>query len=381
MAAAREAWEAAGHRVIGCALAAKAARQLEADAAITSQTIDRLLIDLDHPERGGLGPSTVVVVDEAAMVGTRKLVRLLDHAERAQAKVVLVGDPCQLPEIEAGGAFIGLADRLGRVALVENRRQHTQWERAALARLRAGDIDPVIDTYLDHGRITVSTNGTHARDRLLEDWMAARPGQTTVMLASRLVDVDSLNRGARQRLQNAGVIGDDEVTLAGRGFGTGDLVLALRNDRHLDVLNGTRAVIERIDIDHQTIHCRADDHRALTLPFAYAADGHLAHAYAMTVHKAQGATFDRCFVLAGDQLIKESAYTALSRARNGTDVYVVTDDPHEAEAHMKEQRDEPFGQFRSSVRRSAAQSMAVDSTPPPGPEPSLDDDLDLDISL
>jgi hypothetical protein len=89
--------------------------------------------------------------------------------------------------------------------------------------------------------------------------------------------------------------------------------LYLRNDRHLDVLNGARAVIERIDIDHQTIHCRADDHRALTLPFGYAADGHLAHTYAMTVHKTQGATFDRCFVLAGDQLTKESAYTALSR--------------------------------------------------------------------
>ncbi len=73
------------------------------------------------------------MVDEAAMVGTRKLLRLLDHAERAGAKVVLVGDPCQLPEIDAGGAFKGLAERLEPAMLAENRRQHEPWERAALS--------------------------------------------------------------------------------------------------------------------------------------------------------------------------------------------------------------------------------------------------------
>jgi len=80
------------------------------------------------------------------MVGTRKLAGLLDHAAHARAKVVLVGDPCQLPEIEAGGAFVGLAARLGNVGLVENRRQRDPWERAALARLRAGEADPGLST-------------------------------------------------------------------------------------------------------------------------------------------------------------------------------------------------------------------------------------------
>ena len=91
LAAANEAWAASGVRAIGCALAANAARQLQNEAGIASQTIDRLLIDLDRHERGGLAPNSVVVVDEAAMVGTRKLLRLFDHAERAGAKIVLVG--------------------------------------------------------------------------------------------------------------------------------------------------------------------------------------------------------------------------------------------------------------------------------------------------
>ncbi|MDP9022558.1 MAG: AAA family ATPase, partial [Actinomycetota bacterium] len=81
--AARAAWQAAGYRVTGAALAARAALELEASAGIDSYTIDRLLADIEHPEHGGLAPESVVVVDEAAMVGTRKLARLLDAAAPA----------------------------------------------------------------------------------------------------------------------------------------------------------------------------------------------------------------------------------------------------------------------------------------------------------
>jgi conjugative relaxase-like TrwC/TraI family protein len=81
LAAARQAWEASGYRVLGCALAARAARQLQDDAGIPAATIDRLLGDLDRPDDSGLDSRTIVVADEAAMVGTRKLVRLLAHAE------------------------------------------------------------------------------------------------------------------------------------------------------------------------------------------------------------------------------------------------------------------------------------------------------------
>ena len=119
-------------------------------------------------------PHGASCVDEAGMVGTRKLARLLDHADAAGAKVVLVGDPRQLPEIDAGGLLAGLADRLPGVQLTENRRQRDAWERQALRHLRDGDIDTAIGSYRDHDRITLGDNAEDTRARLVADWWAAR---------------------------------------------------------------------------------------------------------------------------------------------------------------------------------------------------------------
>jgi hypothetical protein len=127
--AAREAWEASGIPVAGVALAARAALELEASAGIPSTTLARLLGRLDdHRDGSPLEPGSVLVVDEAGMVGTRELARLLDHAEARSVKVVLVGDPHQLPEIDAGGLFRALTTRLPAIELTDNRRQAHVWE-------------------------------------------------------------------------------------------------------------------------------------------------------------------------------------------------------------------------------------------------------------
>lgn len=376
LAAANQAWTESGHTVIGCALAAKAARQLQTDADIPSHTIDRLLIDLDRPEHGGLASNTVIVVDEAAMVGTRKVLRLLDHAQRADAKVVLVGDPCQLPEIEAGGAFAGLRQRLDASHLSENRRQREPWERAALARLRSGETDTAFNDYIRQGRVEVADTGADARSRMVGDWLIASRDGTAVMLASRRVDVDALNKLARTALRREGLIGSDQILLAGHGYAEGDVVVALRNDRRLSLLNGTRAVVENVNAHDRMMCCRTDDDHMVGIPFDYADEGHLTHGYAMTIHKSQGATYDRCLVLAGDQLTKESAYTAMSRGRIGNTLYLVDDNPREADAHSGEIESSLVDRVRASIGRIGAQSMATEQTAP-GSHDDLDAEMDL----
>ncbi len=102
--AARAAWNDAGIRTIGAAPSARAAAELQASSGIESQTIDRLPGALDSGYEH-LNRNTVLVIDEAGMVGTRKLADVLERAQQASTKVVLVGDNRQLPEIEAGGLF------------------------------------------------------------------------------------------------------------------------------------------------------------------------------------------------------------------------------------------------------------------------------------
>ena len=125
---AREAWEAAGHTVIGSSLAAVAAQELQNGSGIRSTSMARFLASV---EREGLPAGAVVVVDEASMIGTRQLLQVLQAAAQAEAKVVLVGDPCQLSEIDAGGLFGALARSEHALQLTANQRQTEEWAREA----------------------------------------------------------------------------------------------------------------------------------------------------------------------------------------------------------------------------------------------------------
>jgi conjugative relaxase-like TrwC/TraI family protein len=338
--AARAAWQNCGHPVIGTALAARAAAELQAGAGIPATTIDRLLADLDRPgPLAGLAPRTVVIVDEAGMVETRKLDRLLTHAGQAQAKVVLVGDPAQLPEIDAGGTLAHLAHQLPTVELVDNRRQTDPWERAALDQLRSGSVPAAVAAYHQAGRITLTPTAPDARRALVNDWWATYQHPTptptgtdaqagvgvgrSAMYALTRADVTDLNTRARAHLRAAGRLTGPDTTIAGREFAPGDHVLTLRNDRRIGIRNGTTGTLLHITPDRAVINT-ADG--TVTLPGDYLSAGHLTHNYATTIHKAQGATVDHAYLLGSDQLFREAGYVAFSRARTTTRLYLVQPD-------------------------------------------------------
>ena len=109
---ARDGWERAGYNVRGAALSGIAAENLEGGSGIASRTI----ASLEHAWGQGreqLGPRDVLVVDEAGMIGSRQMERVLSQARDAGAKVVMVGDPEQLQAIEAGAAFRSVTERHG----------------------------------------------------------------------------------------------------------------------------------------------------------------------------------------------------------------------------------------------------------------------------
>jgi ATP-dependent exoDNAse (exonuclease V) alpha subunit len=139
-----------------------------------------------------------------SMLGSRKLGRLLEHAERAQAKVVLVGDDRQLAAIDAGGGFRALRLRLGASELTENRRQHQAWEREALELVRSGLVEEAVAAYQAHDRVVAADSKPAATLALLQDWWAAwqqaehDPAQEVIVLAARRGEVDRLNTACQQ---------------------------------------------------------------------------------------------------------------------------------------------------------------------------------------
>ncbi len=162
-----EAWEESGLQIYGLALAGRTAQRLQGETGIASMTIEQLRVQM---ERGWQMPSgSVLVVDEAAMVGTRRLAWLAEEAERAEAKLVLVGDDKQLAEIDAGGGFRGLAERLGAITLSENRRQVQGWEREALEAIREGRPSEALAAYQERGAVVIQATADQLRELMVAE--------------------------------------------------------------------------------------------------------------------------------------------------------------------------------------------------------------------
>lgn len=316
---ARAAWEAEGYGVVGAALSGIAAENLEKGSGIPSRTLASLEYAWAR-DRDRLTRNDVLVIDEAGMVGTRQMRRVLEAAERGGAKVVMVGDPEQLQAIEAGAPFRQLVERHGAMEITEVRRQRDDWQRAATRELATGRTQAAIERYDAAGAIHGHDTRDEARRALVADWMAVQvrdPAGSQMLLAYTRADVAELNRLARETLRAAGRLGPDqavETTNGERVFAAGDRVMFLRNERSLGVKNGTLGTLTALGRSEMEV--RLDDGRNLRFDRKDYAD--LTHGYAATIHKMQGATVDRAYVLASRHMDRHASYVAMSRHRDAT---------------------------------------------------------------
>jgi Ti-type conjugative transfer relaxase TraA len=324
---AREAWERGGYEVRGAALSGIAAEGLENGSDIASRTI----ASMEHGWSQGrdmLTARDVLVIDEAGMVGTRQMERVLSHAADAGAKVVLVGDPQQLQAIEAGAAFRAINEHHGGVEITQVRRQHVEWQQDATRHLATGRTGEAIRAYADHGMVHAADTREQARGELVERWdreRIAAPDQSRIILTHTNDEVRELNEAARDHMRDAGQLGDDVLVKAERGnrmFATGDRIMFLRNERDLQVKNGTLATIEKVSPEH--IAVRTDDGRSVSFDTKHYA--HVDHGYAATFHKAQGMTVDRAHVLATRGMDSHSTYVGMTRHRDGAQLHYGRDD-------------------------------------------------------
>ncbi|MCP8891508.1 Ti-type conjugative transfer relaxase TraA [Sphingomonas faeni] len=324
---AREAWESAGYTVRGAALSGIAAENLEGGSGIASRTI----AGLEHQwkqDREMLTSRDVLVIDEAGMVGTRQMERVIAEAEKRGAKVVLVGDPEQLQAIEAGAAFRSVAERHGSVEITDIRRQREDWQRTATRQLATDRTGEAVRAYEEHGHVHVAETRDQARADLIERWdrdRTAAPSASRMILTHTNDEVQALNGAARQRLRLADHLGEDVTIQTERGaraFAAGDRVMFLQNERGLGVKNGSLGTVQSVTTARMAV--MLDDGRHVAFDIKEYAQ--LDHGYAATVHKSQGVTVDRVHMLATPGLDRHAAYVALSRHRDSVDLHYGRDD-------------------------------------------------------
>ncbi|TPJ52473.1 Ti-type conjugative transfer relaxase TraA [Mesorhizobium sp. B2-6-4] len=319
--AARKAWEREGFRVVGGALAGKAAEGLEKEAAIAARTLASWEL------RWGRGTDlldgkTVFVMDEAGMVASRQMALFVEAVARAGAKLVLVGDGEQLQPIEAGAAFRAIHDRVGYVVLENVRRQKQDWMRKASVDFARGRTADAINAYRARGKVLGSQTKAEAIKMLIGDWNRDfDPATSSIILAHLRRDVSSLNEQARAALIERGVIGEGfrfQTEQGPRNFAGGDQIVFLRNENSLGVKNGMIGRVAEAKLGCIIVEV-GDDRRRVEIAQTFYRD--IDHGYATTIHKSQGATVDRVKVLASLSLDKHLSYVAMTRHREDVALY------------------------------------------------------------
>jgi conjugative relaxase-like TrwC/TraI family protein len=371
--AAARGWAEGGNELRVAAPTWRTANVLRSEG-LDATSVARLLAELDRGSAAGeqaLARGSVLVVDEAGMVDSRALARLIHHAQEAEAKLVLIGDPAQLGEIEAGGLFAAIASRTEAVVLDEVIRHRGELEREGAKLIRQGEGREALAIYQGAERVTVSDDPVARREAMVADWWESyRQGEDALMLAKRNAEVRELNQMAREKMRAEAKLGAEELQVGEARFAVGDQVITRINDQRLQVYNRERWRIAEVDANSRRLVLDGIDTLrrvcvdSVFLERVNPRDGAPAieHAYAATIYQAQGATLDSAFVMADPSMTREEFYVATSRTRGDTYLYAT---PEVQAAREEIAPPSPYlrgglEHIAEAAERSGAQTSAMD---------------------
>lgn len=370
-------YQESGYTVIGTSLSALAAENLGSEAHIQAHTLHSLLYqwdryhqaqekflsfqnvmeegafkqlewykDLKRFEGSQLHQKSVIIVDEAGMIGTRQWSELLHHAERAGAKVIAVGDDHQFKAIEAGDFFREMKERAGKgeylFTLETIRRQKEMWMRQASQNLADLEIHTALSHYEKHGHIHASTV-LHLDEDIAHAYVErVERGEKGLVLAFTNSQTHQLNNTIRDSLKKKYILDDKTAfTLRDKDFSIGDTLVFLKNDtqdvsivnedgeilsassKGIFIKNGSRGTLESVNDQGQVIVRLNDHQRALFDPKIYDA---VDYGYAVTAHKSQGQTVDFTVIAASKYMDAKGLYVAMTRHRNDVQLYYAQED-------------------------------------------------------
>jgi hypothetical protein len=369
--AAAEGWAAGSHELFVAAPTWRAANVLRAEG-LDAMSIARMLVEFDQAtERGEavMVAGSVLLIDEAGMVDSATLARLIDHAQAADAKLVLIGDPAQLGEIEAGGLFAAIVNRSQPIYLDEVIRHRHALDREAARLIREGDGGQALDRYRAAERIVAAADAEARREAIVRYWWASRQaGEDSLMVAKLNREREHLNARARELMKAEGRLGEQEIRVGESSFAVGDEVITRVNDHKAQIYNRERWRVESVDPESGAVVLDGIDTAGrVCVDSVYLGrvtnygDPGLQHAYAATTYQAQGATVDRAYVMADPSMDRQEFYVAASRSREETYFYATPEVQFDREEYAPRTPPRPdLEHIAEAAERDGSQAAAHD---------------------
>lgn len=333
LAAAQQAWAAAGYRGIGVATARSASGELAESAGMPATSITHFLIQTQERIEQGLAPlppQTVILMDESSTTPTPYAAAVADLADEWDAKLVMIGDPRQIGAVGPGGLYGNVTNEIEPIVLSEIRRQHDPVDRYLVRLAHEGRGSDALDVLAMKDRLVIADTLSEALDAQVIDWHKRfAAGEDAVMIARRTRDVAELNARARELLVADGRIGGRSLSVGEQRFAVGDRIVTRVNVRQ--VSNRERWDVVAVNEAKQHLYLRrlGAEERGVRLDRNYlgkvtnAGEPAIQHAYALTTYTTESKTFDSTFAFLDSGISREDFTVAISRNRGPVTAYGV----------------------------------------------------------
>lgn len=340
-----------GFKVLGAALASRAAKGLQTGSDIPSSTICSLNYRLQK-EMLKLDKNHIIVIDEAGMVDFESLHCLIKYVTQANAKLILVGDTQQLKPIGKGDIFRGISEHIGHFSMQDIKRQNHKEDREASLHLSKGDIERALNHYESKGGLQFQQNDTHMIRGAVDNWsidIKSQDIKESVLLSFTRKAVLKLNLEARNKIKTLKMLANDDYTYPiirndndifdkkeasltkqlkfkrtsnsvqnKIVLSKGERILFKQKDRTLGVDNGDMGIIT--DINNKHVKTLLDNGK--TVQFGKEQYQHFDYAYALTVHKSQGMSINNAHVVIDSPYWdRHLSYVAMTRHKEKLNIY------------------------------------------------------------
>lgn len=364
-----EAYQESGYRVLGTSFQGKAVEIMEQEIGIPCRTLDSLkfawekheaqksLVEsgklwgrpylyafqrMKEYEKSRFTFDDVIIVDEANMIGGRLWVVFLEEATLKGVKVLIVQDTAQIKSRDPGDYGSVFAKRFGFCETREVMRQRILWQKECSKLLNDHHVLDGLKPYYDKGHLTWLESASQVHMSLAQDYVKSlleNPNKSLIALAYRNMQVYEINQSIRQELKGQGYL-QDSFTLHGEGYALGDRIRFTQNDHQgryvkntyrslknrwnethkIGIKNGTFGTIESFDAKKSYLTVKLDDQRYVSLNVNEYK--HITHGYAMSIHKSEGSTFDRSFVVLDPLMDTSTLLVSFTRHRNDVKAYI-----------------------------------------------------------